>query len=307
MQTGDALQMLLKGDQIRAMQARGMGLIHAVGPREQIVAAAKEWLRANPAAKHRGDTDGFKLPSNKVALARMHNIWPPASAIYRRETQDNYPAARAMLSAVYEGLQLPMDLALRVESRYFAKVLRSPEAAAMIRSLFVSMGELNKGARRPADQPASSLKTIGVVGAGFMVAGIAYVSAKAGLDVVLIDRDQEAADKGKAYSHKLLTDQITKGRAKTADRDALLAKINATTDYAALRKCDLVIEAVFEDPAVKADVIARVERPTSAPLHLPARTPRRCRSPPRQDLKTPQAVHRHPFLLVPVDKMLWSN
>lgn len=259
MQTGDALQMLLKGDQIRALQARNMGLVHAVGPREQIVAAAKEWLRANPAAKAPWDTEGFKLPSNKVHSPAGMQIWPPSSAIYRRETQDNYPAARAMLSAVFEGLQLPMDLALRVESRYFAKVLRSPEAAAMIRSLFLSMGELNKGARRPADVPPSKLKKIGVVGAGFMGAGIAYVSAKAGLDVVLIDRDQEAADKGKAYSHKLLTDQITKGRAKTADRDALLAKINATTDYAALKSCDLVIEAVFEDPAVKADVIAKVE------------------------------------------------
>ena len=129
--------------------------------------------------------------------------FPPANAIYRRETYDNYPAARAIMQTVFEGLQLPIDLALRVESRWFAKILRSPEAHAMIRSLFVSMQDLNKGARRPANVPPAKLKKVGIIGAGFMGAGIAYVSAQAGLDVVLIDRDQEAADKGKAYSHKI--------------------------------------------------------------------------------------------------------
>jgi 3-hydroxyacyl-CoA dehydrogenase/enoyl-CoA hydratase/3-hydroxybutyryl-CoA epimerase len=152
-----------------------------------------------------------------------------------------------------------MDLALKVESRWFAKILRSKEAAAMIRTLFVSMQELNKGARRPKDVPPATLRKIGVVGAGFMGAGVAYVSANAGLEVVLIDRDIEAAEKGKAYSHKLMSDQIMKGRAKTADRDALLGRITASADYADLRECDLVIEAVFEDPQVKADVIAKVE------------------------------------------------
>src|SRR5947209_16199006 len=123
-----------------------------------------------------------------------------------------------------------MDFALAVESRYFAKVLRSKEAAAMIRSLFLSMGELNKGARRPADVAATSLKKIGIIGAGFMGAGVAYVTASAGLDVVLIDRDQQAADKGKAHSEKLISSQIAKGRAKAADRDALLGRIHATSD-----------------------------------------------------------------------------
>lgn len=259
MQTGDALQMMFKGDQIKALPARNSGLVHAVLPRDQIVAAAKEWLKANPQAKQPWEDPKFKLPSNKVHSPAGMQIWPPASAIYRRETNDNYPAARAILSAVYEGLQLPMDLALKVESRYFAKILRTKEAASMIRSLFVSMQELNKGARRPADVPASKLKKVGVVGAGFMGAGIAYVTANAGIEVVLVDRDIEAAEKGKAYSHKLVTDQITKGRAKTADRDALLGRIKASADYADLKGCDLIVEAVFEDPKVKAEVIAKVE------------------------------------------------
>ncbi len=259
MQTGDALQMMFKGDQIKALPARNSGLVHAVLPRDQIVAAAKEWLKANPQAKQPWEDPKFKLPSNKVHSPAGMQIWPPANAIYRRETNDNYPAARAILSAVYEGLQLPMDLALKVESRYFAKILRTKEAASMIRSLFVSMQELNKGARRPADVPASKLKKVGVIGAGFMGAGIAYVTANAGIEVVLVDRDIEAAEKGKAYSHKLVTDQITKGRAKTADRDALLSRIKASADYADLKGCDLIVEAVFEDPKVKAEVIAKVE------------------------------------------------
>ncbi|MCV9937479.1 3-hydroxyacyl-CoA dehydrogenase NAD-binding domain-containing protein [Boseaceae bacterium BT-24-1] len=259
MQTGDALQMMFKGEQIKALPARNSGLVHAVLPRDQIVAAAKEWLKANPQAKQPWEDPKFKLPSNKVHSPAGMQIWPPASAIYRRETNDNYPAARAILSAVYEGLQLPMDLALKVESRYFAKILRTKEAASMIRSLFVSMQELNKGARRPADVPASKLKKVGVIGAGFMGAGIAYVTANAGIEVVLVDKDLEAAEKGKAYSHKLVTDQITKGRAKTADRDALLGRIKASADYADLKGCDLIVEAVFEDPKVKAEVIAKVE------------------------------------------------
>jgi 3-hydroxyacyl-CoA dehydrogenase/enoyl-CoA hydratase/3-hydroxybutyryl-CoA epimerase len=259
MQTGDALQMLFKGEQIRALMARNMGLAHAVAPRDQIVQAAKDWIKQGGSAVAPWDQKGFKLPSNKVYSAAGMQIWPAANAIYRRETQDNYPAAYAILEAVYQGLQLPMDLALKVESRWFAKILRSKEAAAMIRTLFISMQELNKGARRPKDVPPTKLQKVGVVGAGFMGASVAYVTANAGLEVVLIDRDVEAAEKGKAHSHKLMSDQIMKGRAKTADRDALLSRITATADYNDLADCDLVIEAVFEDPQVKADVIQKVE------------------------------------------------
>ena len=185
--------------------------------------------------------------------------WPPANAIYRRETYDNYPAAKAILSSVFEGLQLPMDLALAVESKYFANILLSKEAAAMIRSLFLSMGELNKGVRRPANVPPTNLKKIGMLGAGLMGAGIAYVSANAGLEVVLIDRDQASADKGKAYSDKVISGQIAKGRAKTADKEALLARIHATADYEALKGCDFVVEAVFEERGVKAEATKKAQ------------------------------------------------
>src|SRR5438270_12595408 len=255
----DALQLLLKGDQIQLNRAKAMKLVDAVVPKSDLIKTAKDWIKAGGTAKAPWDTDGFKLPGGAVYSKAGVMVFTPANAIYRRETYDNYPAARAILQVVYEGLQLPMDQALRVESRWVAKILRSPEAAAMIRSLFVSMQDLNKGARRPADVAPTKFTRIGVLGAGFMGAGIAYVTAQAGIDVVLVDQDQEAAEKGKAYSHKLITDQINKGRAKTAERDALLAHITPTADYGALAGCDLVIEAVFEDRKVKAEAIAKAE------------------------------------------------
>src|SRR5580658_7750161 len=259
LQPADALQFLLKGDHLRLSRAKAMKLIDEVVPPGELVQKAKDWIKAGGSAKAPWDVDGFRLPGGPVYSKNGLMVFTPANALYRRETYDNYPAARAILQVVYEGLQLPMDQALRVESRYFAKILRSPEAAAMIRSLFVSMQEINKGARRPAEVPAKPIKKIGVLGAGFMGAGIAYVSAQAGIDVVLIDRDQDAADKGKAHSQKLISDQINRGRATSADRDALLAHITATPDYAALADCDLVIEAVFEDRTVKEEVIAKAQ------------------------------------------------
>jgi 3-hydroxyacyl-CoA dehydrogenase/enoyl-CoA hydratase/3-hydroxybutyryl-CoA epimerase len=255
----DALQFLLKGDQLRLNRAKGMKLVDNVVPAADLVKTAKDWIKAGGKAKAPWDVDGFKLPGGLVYSKAGMMTFPAANAIYRRETYDNYPAARALLQVVYEGLQLSMDRALTVESRWFAKILRSKEAAAMIRSLFVSMQDLNKGARRPANVPASKLKKVGILGAGFMGAGIAYVSAQAGLDVVLIDRDQESADKGKAHIHKLMTELVNKGRAKTADRDALLTRIEATADYGALKGCDLVVEAVFEDRKVKAEATAKAQ------------------------------------------------
>jgi 3-hydroxyacyl-CoA dehydrogenase / enoyl-CoA hydratase / 3-hydroxybutyryl-CoA epimerase len=259
MPASDALQFLLKGDQLRLNRAKAMKLVDAVLPAGDVVKAAKDWVKANPKAKAPWDMDGFRLPGGQVYSKAGMMTWPAANAIYRRETYDNYPAARAILQAAYEGLLLPMDRALTVESRYLAKILRSPEAAAMIRSLFVSMQELNKGARRPAAVPQAQIRKVGILGAGFMGAGIASVSAQAGLDVVLIDRDQESADKGKAIIHKSLTDQVNKGRATAARRDAVLAKITATADYDALKGVDLIIEAVFEDRKVKADATTKAQ------------------------------------------------
>jgi 3-hydroxyacyl-CoA dehydrogenase / enoyl-CoA hydratase / 3-hydroxybutyryl-CoA epimerase len=259
MQPADALQFLLKGDQINVERAKAMKLVDAVVPADDLIKAAKDWIAGGGTAKAPWDIEGFKLPGGPVHSKAGMMVFTPANALYRRETYDNYPAARAIMQVVYEGLQLPMDQALRVESRYFAKILRSPEAAAMIRTLFVSLQEINKGARRPAAAPRRTFKKIGVLGAGFMGAGIAYVSALAGLDVVLVDRDPEIAEKGKQHSQKLMAEQVERGRASSADHDALLARIQPTADFVALRDCDLVIEAVFEDRKVKEEAIGRAQ------------------------------------------------
>src|SRR5580658_5294954 len=256
---GDALQFLLKGDQISANRAKTMKLVDEVVPAGDLVKAAKAWIATSGTAKAPWDIETFKLPGGPVQSKAGMMAFTPANAIYRRETYDNYPAARAIMQVVYEGLQLPMDQALRVESRWFAKILRSPEAAAMIRSLFVSMQEINKGARRPSGVPAKKFKTVGVLGSGFMGAGIAYVSALAGLDVIMVDRDPETAQKGKAHSQKLMSEQVSRGRATAADRDAVLARIKPTADFVELKDCDLVIEAVFEDRKVKEEAIARAQ------------------------------------------------
>jgi 3-hydroxyacyl-CoA dehydrogenase/enoyl-CoA hydratase/3-hydroxybutyryl-CoA epimerase len=254
----DALQFLLKGDQLQLNRAKAMKLVDAVVPPGDLIKAAKDWIKSGGTAKAPWDVDGFKLPGGPVYSKAGMMVFPPANAIYRRETYDNYPAARAILQVVYEGLQLPIDQALRVESRWFAKILHSPQAAAMIRSLFVSMQELNKGARRPA-VPAKPLKKVGVLGAGFMGGGIAYVSALAGLEVVLIDRDPETAENGKAHSQKLMTDQVNRGRATAADRETVLSRIKPSADFVELKDCDLVVEAVFEDRKVKEEVISRTQ------------------------------------------------
>jgi 3-hydroxyacyl-CoA dehydrogenase / enoyl-CoA hydratase / 3-hydroxybutyryl-CoA epimerase len=258
-QPQDAMNLLLKGEALPLEKAKALKLIDAIVPSADLIKAAKEWIKGGGKAVQPWDEKGFKLPGGPVFSKNGMMMFPAGNAIYRRETYDNYPAARAIMSCVYEGLQLPIDAALRVESRYFAHILRSKEAAAMIRSLFLSMQELNKGARRPANVPPTKVKKLAVIGAGFMGASVGYVSARAGIDVVLIDRDQESADKGKAHAKDVIDGLIKKGRAKPADAEAILGRITATADYNVLKECDLVIEAVFEDRKVKAETYAKAQ------------------------------------------------
>jgi 3-hydroxyacyl-CoA dehydrogenase/enoyl-CoA hydratase/3-hydroxybutyryl-CoA epimerase len=260
MPAADALQLLLKGDQMTLAKAKAANIVGAIVPAADLIKTAREWIKAGGKPVQPWDVKGFKLPGGAVYSAAGMNVFPPANALYRSQTYDNYPAARAIMSCVYEGLLVNIDNGLRIESRYFARILRSKEAAAMIRSLFLSMQELNKGARRPAGVPPTKVKKLAVIGAGFMGASIGYVSAKAGIEVVLIDRDQESADKGKAHAKSVIDGLVAKGRAKEADRDALMNRISATADYAAISDCDLVIEAVFEDRKVKAETFAKAQQ-----------------------------------------------
>ena len=253
----DALQMLLRGEQLSPAKAKAMKLVDEVVPRGQLLDAARAWLKGSPRAVQPWDEENFKLPGGKVYSVAGANVFPPAVALYRRETYDNYPGARGILSSVFEGLQLPIDQGLRVEARYFANVLQSKEAAAMIRSLFISMQELNKLARRPASVPAKPIRRIAIIGAGFMGAGIAEVSSRAGIEIVLVDRDQPSAEKGKATVEAAFARHVSRGRMKEEEKAAALARITPAVDYAALADVDLVVEAVFEDRGIKEDVIKR--------------------------------------------------
>jgi 3-hydroxyacyl-CoA dehydrogenase/enoyl-CoA hydratase/3-hydroxybutyryl-CoA epimerase len=254
-----ALQMLLRGEELNPARARAMKLVDAVVPAADLLAAAKLWLIETPRKTQPWDEDGYRPPGGKVYSAQGANLWPAASALYRKETFDNYPAARATLSAVFEGLQVPIDQGLRVESRYFANILTTTEAAAMIRSLFLSLQDLNKLARRPAAVPAHPIRRVAIIGAGFMGAGIAQVSARAGIDVALLDRDQASADKGKATIEAALQKNVARGRLAETDKAATLARVATGADFGALAGADLIIEAVFEDRAIKEDVIRRAE------------------------------------------------
>ena len=253
----DGLQMLLKGEQLAPARARAIGLVNQVVPRADLIAAAKAWIRETPRSVQPWDEDGFRLPGGKVYSPAGFNVFPAAVALYRRETNDNFPGIRNTLKAFVEGLQVPFDTALRIEQRYFAEVLQSREAAAMIRSLFVSTQELNKLARRPATVPQSPIRRVGIIGAGFMGAGIAAASALAGIDVALIDRDEASTAKGRATIAADFAKRVSRNRLTEAAAATALARIQPTTDFAALAGVDLVVEAVFEDRAVKEDVIRR--------------------------------------------------
>src|SRR6266852_561014 len=208
------------------------------------------------------DRKGFKTPGFPGG-----QVWSPpgvqtfigGNAMIAAKTNGVYPAPKAIMSCVYEGLQLPIDAALRVETRYFVSLLRNPVAKSMIRTLFFGLQEANKLARRPKGVPKQEYKKIGILGAGLMGAGIATVSAQAGLEIVLLDKDQASADKGKAHIAAELDKLVKRGRLDQAKRDAMLAKVNATPDFGALKDCDLVVEAVFENREVKAEATKKTE------------------------------------------------
>ncbi len=249
-----ALMMILQGEPKSPQEAKAMGFINEVVPAGEAFAAAKRWVLANPKAVAPWDQKGFKVPGGSGAGQMVG-----ANAMISKMTFGNYPAQKNILSCVYEGLQVPIDAALRIETRYFIKTMQTPQAKAMIRSLFLSMQELSKGANRPAGYPKYEIRKVSVLGAGMMGAGIAYVQAMAGIETVLIDQSEEAAAKGKAYSKKLLDKAVSRGKMTQEKADAVLALITPTTDYSHVRGSDFVIEAVFEDRAIKADVTKRAE------------------------------------------------
>ncbi len=256
-----ALPILIEGRHLSPQQAKSSGLIHEVVPAGDLLAAAKKWLLSSQAkAVQPWDEKSFKVPGGAGGMnPNTVQTFMAANAMLRDRTFGNYPAPAAILSAVYEGTQLPIDLALKVEAKYFLSLLRGPVAPAMIRSLFINKGKADKLARRPQGVPKAKFKKIGMLGAGMMGAAIAYVAANNGIEVVLIDRDQESAEKGKGYARKLVEGAVSKWRMSQGDGEALLNRIQPTTDYNALADVDYIIEAVFEDRGIKADVTKRTE------------------------------------------------
>jgi 3-hydroxyacyl-CoA dehydrogenase / enoyl-CoA hydratase / 3-hydroxybutyryl-CoA epimerase len=256
----DALPLMLRGRHIAPAEALKLGAVHKLAPAARLLDEAKDWVLNHARTSQPWDEKGFRLPGGEVYSPQGLQLWSAANALYRKETFDNYDAQRAIMKCVYEGLTVKtIDAGLAIESRYFTSLLRGSQAANMIRSLFTSMQALGKGARRPVSEPQSNARTLGLLGAGFMGAGIAYVSARAGIDVVLIDRDIDSAERGKAHAAKLMDREIDKGRASAADKQAVLDRITPAVDYDRLKPCDLVIEAVFEDRDLKAEVLPQAE------------------------------------------------
>ena len=255
-----AAPFLLEGKLSDPKSAKMAGLIDEVIAPEDLLSRAKDWVLSAKDADlvKPWDDKGYKMPGGAPYHPAGFMTFVGANAMVAGKTMGVYPAAKELLGAVYEGALVPFDTAIKIEARHFTALLMNPSSTAMIRSLFINKEALEKGANRPslADQ---TVKKVGVIGAGMMGAGIAYVSANAGIDVVLIDAAQDAADRGKAYSEGLLDKGIQRKKVTAEKKAEVLGRIQATTDYAALAGCDLIVEAVFEDPKVKAEVTAKVE------------------------------------------------
>ncbi|TRD22285.1 3-hydroxyacyl-CoA dehydrogenase NAD-binding domain-containing protein [Palleronia caenipelagi] len=255
-----AAPVLLEGRMLDPAKAKGAQLVDEVVPADDLLTRARDWVLSATDADivKPWDQKGWKMPGGEPYHPAGFMTFVGASAMINGKTKGVYPAAKALLSAIYEGAMVPFDTALKIEARWFVNVLMNPSSSAMIRSLFINKQALEKGANRP-DVPDQSVKKIGILGAGMMGAGIAYVSALAGMEVVLIDQKQEAADKGKSYSESILDKGIARKKVTQEKKEQVLGRITATTDYDALKGADLIIEAVFEDMVIKAEVTKAVE------------------------------------------------
>jgi 3-hydroxyacyl-CoA dehydrogenase/enoyl-CoA hydratase/3-hydroxybutyryl-CoA epimerase len=256
----EALRLISEGRQIGPQDALKKGLVNEVAAASEIVERARQWILKGAEAAQPWDRKGFRVPGGAgMASPAAAQTFMVGTALAAKTTMRNYPAPAAILSAVYEGTLLPMDAALAVESKYFGQLLSGSVARNLMRTMFVNKGQADKLARRPAGPPKSQVRRLGILGAGMMGAGIAHVSALAGIEVVLLDSTHELAEKGKDYSKQLLARDVARGRKTQADADAVLARIRPTVSYDELSGCDLVIEAVFENREIKADVTARAE------------------------------------------------
>ncbi|MDF8266051.1 3-hydroxyacyl-CoA dehydrogenase NAD-binding domain-containing protein [Luteipulveratus flavus] len=255
------LKVLLEGKRYKPQQAKEIGIVdEVVGSVEDLLPAAKAWIAANPEAVQPWDVEGYKIPGGTPSNPSFAANLPAFPANLRKQLKGaNYPAPRAILAAAVEGSQVDVDTAHLIESRYFVELATGQVAKNMTQAFFFDLNHINAGGSRPTGYERYVAKKVGVLGAGMMGAGIAYVCARGGMDVVLKDVSQDNAERGKAYSKGIVDKAVSRGKSTQEQADALLAKITPTADPADLAGCDLVIEAVFESAELKHRVFQEIE------------------------------------------------
>ena len=248
-----SFELITQGTELRAAEAKALGLVNDLAAnREELLQKSHAWCLANPRPVQPWDKQGFRIPGGDSKHPGVVQLLAIAPSMANTKAHGNYPAIGHIMSCLFEGCLLDFDAASQVESRYFAACVVSQESKNMIGTLWHQLNAIKKGQSRPAGVAHGKVGKVGILGAGMMGAGIAYVSAKAGIEVILLDTAIENAEKGKAYSQGLLDKAISRGKSTPEKRDALLARITPTMRYEDLQGCDLVIEAVFEDRDIKA-------------------------------------------------------
>jgi len=256
---------LVEGKTFGPRQAMELGLVHElVADAGELRAKALAWLAANPQAQHPWEAKDYKIPGGTPANPKIAAALSVAPAMLKKQTRGLYPAPEAILACMVEGSQVDLETALRIESRYLARLMTGANAKAMINTFFFNMNAIKSGQSRPARVPKFRPNKVGILGAGMMGAGIAYAQVSRGISTVLKDVSQDKAEAGKAYSARITAPRVEKGRMTAAEQSALLARITATGQAADLAGCELIIEAVFERRDLKAKVTQEAE-PLLAP------------------------------------------
>ncbi|MGB0389009.1 MAG: 3-hydroxyacyl-CoA dehydrogenase NAD-binding domain-containing protein [Ardenticatenaceae bacterium] len=255
------LEWLAQNKKYTPKQALADGMIHELASNmDDMMAKAVAWIAANPEAKAPWDAvKRYKIPGGGPAHPKIAQMLVIAPAMMRKQTKGNYPAPHAIMAAAVEGAQVDFETACRIESRYFASLASDQVSKNIINALWTQLNQIKKGSSRPQNLPPQPTKKVGVLGAGMMGHGIAYVSALSGMEVVMTDANQEGAEAGKAKIAAIMAKRVKRGRMTQAKMDGILARITATSDYDLLDGCDLIIEAVFEDRGLKAKVTKMAE------------------------------------------------
>ena len=266
-----ALPLILEGKELTPKEAKGLGIVDDMAAtREEMTEKANAWIAANPSPLKPWDElnkktgaiqakDNYKIPNGAVLSPVGMQTFTVGTAMMMDKSKGNYPATQHIMSCVYEGLLVNIDKGLGIEARHFVAVASSKEAGNLIRTMFLGMNEANKGASRPKNVPATDVKKVGILGAGMMGAGIAYVSAVAGITAILKDVTLEAAEKGKDYARALLKKAVERGKMDALKAEGILGLIKPTATAADLQGCELIIEAVFENRDLKATVTKESE------------------------------------------------